>query len=103
MHRPTVGIIALALLLAWAALFQWPIGSEGNEALQGACLRVGVVMAALWSALPQLRRVPGWLVSLVVALGLIVAVRPRLILLAVPVLLVVWLLRPRQRNRRPNR
>jgi hypothetical protein len=66
MHRPTVGILALVLLTAGAASHYWGFG---GEALAGACLRVGLVLAMLWLALPQARQVKSKL-----ALGLIIAV-----------------------------
>ena len=98
MHRPTVGLLAIALLSAWVALWIWPLEWEGNHALQGACLRVGLVMGALWLALPQLHRVPGWLVVLTTVVAVVVALQPRRAVVLVPVLIAAWLLRPRKRK-----
>ena len=65
------------------------------ETIASACLRVGSVMAILWFALPQLTRVPWWLIALAVA-GLVLATRwPKLLLAMAALLFVIWLLRPR--------
>lgn len=83
MHRPTIGIIALALLAAAGASRVWGFG---GEVLQGACLRVGLVMAMLWLALPQARQLKSkLLLAALAALFAVVAFRPRML----PVLLKV--------------
>jgi hypothetical protein len=95
MHRPTLGAITI-LLLAIGLYYQWAY-PQGERPLASACLRVGVVMAALWLAQPQLALLPRWLLIVVmVALG-IVAWRPQVLWVALPVVLVLWLLRPRKR------
>jgi len=83
MHRPTVGLIALALLAAATASHFWGFG---GEALEGVCLRIGLVMAMLWLALPQTRQLKSKLVigGLIAVFG-IVAFRPKFL----PVLLKV--------------
>jgi hypothetical protein len=98
MHRPTVGAIAIVLIGSWAVLFLWPQDWHVYQALLAACARVGLVMAAIWLAHPQLARLPAGLVEAVLAMGLIVALRPKLLLFVAPLLialLVVWSLRPR--------
>ena len=81
MHRPTLGLIALALLAGAAAcyFFGW-----GSMALETAFWRVGLVMSVLWLALPDLVRVRSkfWLIVLLAAI-VIAALRPRLLPLAV--------------------
>jgi len=72
MHRPTVGIIALVLLLL--AAVAPVIGGEQVDAWQWACLKIGILMAALWLALPGLKGVrPIWII-LCLALGVVVLV-----------------------------
>ncbi len=67
MHRPTVGIIALVLLLLAVVLFV--VGDEKTEAWQSGCQRVGLLMGAFWLAMPHLKGVrPLWVI-----LGLILA------------------------------
>ena len=97
MHRPTLGLIAIVLLAASAALALWPTSWDGGPALQAACLRVGIVMAALWAALPQLHRIPNWFLTLGAAMAIVVAIQPRRLVILLPLLLAIWLLRPRRK------
>jgi hypothetical protein len=54
-NRTMVGIIGLVLLVAAGLL--WGLGLEGSNPMwSGACLKVGIVMATLWLALPSLTR-----------------------------------------------
>jgi len=99
-NRPLTGLFALLLLAAWLSLFVWHLGWEGEEALQGACLRVGIVLGAIWLAQPQLERIPGWLFQSIGITALVIAARPRLALLALPVLLAYAVLRPRKKTGR---
>ncbi len=56
-NRSLVGAIGLGLL-AVAGLI-WALGlEESNGMWCGACLKVGIVMAALWLALPSITRNP---------------------------------------------
>ena len=73
----------MALLAAATASHFWGFG---GEALEGVCLRIGLVMAMLWLALPQTRQLKSKLVigGLIAAFG-IVAFRPKFL----PVLLKV--------------
>lgn len=97
MHRPTVGVIAL-LLLAGAAYYQLfppPPEDAAQTGLEAACVRLGIVMAALWLALPQLERFPWWIgvAALVVVIVAVLAARPRLFVYAVPILVALWVTR----------
>jgi hypothetical protein len=90
MYRPAIGLIAIVLLLAGLAT-----RGQTDQTVSGGCLRMGVVMAIWWFAAPQMRGIPKWMaISCGVAL-LMVMLQPKLILLAVPVLIVLWFLRPR--------
>jgi hypothetical protein len=97
MHRPTVGLIALILLAGAAYYRMFPPPSEDSVqvGLEGACVRLGIVMAALWLALPQLSRFPWW-IGVAVLLAVIVAVlasKPRLFVYALPILVALWMTR----------
>jgi hypothetical protein len=81
MHRPTVGLIALALLAGAAAcyLFGW-----GSVALESAFWRIGLVMVLFWLALPELVRVRSKFLLMLFAAGILLAVlRPKLLPLVV--------------------
>ncbi len=69
--------------------------TQSDDTLGAACLRVGLMMAILWFAQPQLRNFPRWLVTTIVVVLLIAMRWPKFLLLALPVIAVMWLLRPR--------
>src|SRR5437773_1910994 len=67
MRRTTLGIIALSLLLVgFIAVMNGP-GGGSAWGFSGVCLKSGLVLGALWLALPQLEslatRWPRWLLS----------------------------------------
>jgi hypothetical protein len=57
------------------------------------------VIALVWLAYPQLQRVPAWLAAVIVAALLVVVRWPRLIVLALPLVVLLWLLGPRAPRR----
>ena len=88
-HRPTVGVIALVLIVGAvvrvAVLWPWdPPSKLSSDIWLSACVRVGLVMSAMWLALPQLERIPNWLMKagLLVALLLISFKQPRILIFA---------------------
>lgn len=92
MHRPTVGWIAVALAfggLLLRALY------PSDTSFSDACWRPAIVLGLLWLALPQLKQLSPWMVLGVVAAALLVLWNRRALLLVVPILAVLWLLRPR--------
>jgi hypothetical protein len=92
--RLTIGLFALVLFVA--AFFLHDSEGQTLSAAGGACVRVGVVMALWWLAFPQVERIPRWL-AVATGLVLLVVLRwPRLALVAIPLLLVLWLLGPRK-------
>lgn len=97
MHRPTVGILALVLILIGGVLYFFGPQSERYQEWIGGTLRIGLVLGALWLALPQLRRLPRWMVPVIFALCLVLALRPRLFLVAFVLALVIAFVRPRTR------
>lgn len=86
------------MLSAAGALWRWPL--EGYDAMYAVCLRVGTVMAVLWLACDQLRRLPAWVLAGVPALLVIAAVRPRWLIVAIPIVLALAILSPKRRTRR---
>lgn len=92
-QRSAVGLIALGLLIAAAVCFFFSLGGTG---VASAFWRVGVVLSLVWLALPELARVRGkfvW-VLLAGALGLLL-LRPKL----APVVLVFCLIYALLRSR----
>jgi peptidoglycan/LPS O-acetylase OafA/YrhL len=84
LHRPTLGILALLLLSAAAALTLFGPRDAQYEPYTSACLRVGVVLAVLWLALPDTRPLKNrLLIAGIVLAAVVFVVRPGLILLAI--------------------
>lgn len=110
--RPLVGFLAIGLLSLAIVLSLWPhaVSGAAGAAIGGAAARVGIVMAALWLALPTRDRPAAWAnVSLASALPLVLVALAlfripfRILLpLAGIVLLAGLVLRPRP-LRRPER
>ncbi len=83
MHRPSLGIAALILLVAGGVLIARPV--EGDPYPGAVALRAGLVLGAIWLALPNLRRAPRWLLIGAAVIVAVIIVRPRLVLYAFPV------------------
>lgn len=105
MRRNLLGLIGLAFLGTWIALLIWNPASGGYAFAAAACMRIGCVLLALWLALPQLSqlklRLPAWLLASLIGSGLLIAVRPRLAIWLLPIMLAIaalqfvgWLFKP---------
>jgi len=94
-RRHMIGIIAIVLLLAAAALWIWPLDVDWHEPLKAACSRLGPCMAVLWLAYPEVKRLPPWLLATIPALVVVLAVRPRWFLIALPIVIALAVLRPK--------
>ncbi len=99
MHRPTVGTVALVLLGAAVALWARSPDWDREQVLLAACVRIGLVMGAIWLAHPQLIKLPAWLPNVMLVVAIVVALKPKLIVIAVPLLLLLLWLRPRSGRR----
>ena len=95
MRRHGFGIAAILFLIV-GCLYWWrtPIGVE--TWVQGATVRIGLVLAAIWLAYPELKKIPGWLCAVLLVALAVVAIRPRLIVVVVPAVIAIWILRPRR-------
>ena len=98
MRRHLIGIIALLSLLGAVAseIKIW----QPSGVLQSGLYRGGVVAAVAWLAYPDVRRMPGWLWGMLFGILVVVAIRPRAVLLAVPIIIALAILRPRIGRRR---
>jgi len=67
MRRTTLGIIALLLLLVGAITAVQGPGGASAWGFSGVCIKSGLVLGALWLALPQIQsiagRFPRWLIG----------------------------------------
>ncbi len=95
MRRHALGIIALLCLVGTVVFWLQPPRDAWQAQAEAACWRGGTLAALLWLAFDQLQRLPGWLLGLLLASVAIVAIRPKTALLAIPLLIVLAILRPR--------
>jgi hypothetical protein len=103
MHRPTLGVIALVLLVAGAVGQLRPSSDAGVQQVLIGFWRVGFVLAALWLALPQTRQLPNKLLLLaILVIALVLATRPKLLPLLLGFMLLFAVLRPRIQRRSPE-
>ncbi len=100
MRRILVGIIAILLLVGAVYFHLFPPAGAFWTQLEAACWRVGALMAVIWLAYPEVARLPGWLVGTVPVLAVILAFRPKLFLVAVPVVIALAILKPKPPRKR---
>lgn len=94
--RTKIGLIGLVLLIAGGYLRWLPPDSLSNpDTFVAACLRVGLVMCALWLAYPELVKLPTWISAATFIATPLIAWRPRAALVILPVLFIAWVLYPR--------
>jgi EamA domain-containing membrane protein RarD len=98
MHRPTVAFLTVLMIVGAVVLWIWPPNPDDVtlSSLQGALVKVSILMAALWLAEPTLRRFPPWmvLVGLVGIVLFLAALRsPAVLRVAIPVVVILWLTR----------
>ncbi|MGE3315911.1 MAG: hypothetical protein AB7O26_12430 [Planctomycetaceae bacterium] len=111
--RPTVGVIAIALLGGGVVLSLLPTSAAEPqwELWRGACVRVGLVMAALWLALPSIQndnpfvRTMGITVVAIILLGVFLKRVPLRFIIpgALAVMALSVILRPRPKRRPDSR
>lgn len=92
MRRHILGICAL-LLLAGAVYYRiWPPGSDVAVGLHAGCTRVGALCAVIWLAYRDLERLPSWIGSVVLVAAVFVAIKPKLAIIAVPMVIALMIL-----------
>ena len=106
MQRHALGIISLiSLTAAVYGLVKYGISDGQTSVFASACLRIGLVLGAVWLAYPQLIKLrggtSGWFIALLGGIALCIAVRPRLAVVLVPIMLILialqffgWLIKP---------
>jgi len=87
LRRHALGLASLGLLLLGVALWwYW----HDSAAFVAICVRAGLVLGAIWLALPQLSRliaaIPLWMVAAVGISALVLIARPRAIVFIGPAL-----------------
>jgi hypothetical protein len=94
-RRLTIGIIAVLLLAA--ALVLTFVMEDQNAMLKAACWRVGAVMGLLWAAYEDIVRLPKWFFPVILGCVVIIALKPKVALVLIPIFLVLAIIRPRRR------
>lgn len=103
MRRTILGVLALSALLVGVVAHVYGVNtSDGNVVASGA-LRCGMLLGAIWLALPQLQalRWPPWTILSALAALATLVFRPRLLVIVLPLIgllailqFVRWLLQP---------
>jgi hypothetical protein len=94
-RRTILGVLAIAMLVLAASIWMVRGYTDTNAFLIGVLARVGILLATVWLAWPILERhagrLPAILIATLLGLVLFIAIRPRLLplALAVAVLLLV--------------
>lgn len=102
-RRHIMGLFGIAFLAGGLGLLLLT-GTSDNQ-FAGFCIRVGLMLGAIWLALPQVvgltKRFPPWLMATIAISGLVIAARPRMILYLGPVVAAIaflqfvgWLFKP---------
>jgi hypothetical protein len=96
MRRHLIGLLAFLLWLGAAWFWLWPPeGSAVAAQLESACWRMGALAAVIWVAYSDIHRMPRWLWSIFLLVLVAVALRPRLTVLAIPLIIALAILRPK--------
>lgn len=80
-------VLASAAVTLMAAGLISLVVSDPAQGWEGIAIRAGAVIGAIWIALPNLRRMPRRLRTALGLLAVVIMVRPRLVLFALPVAL----------------
>lgn len=68
--------------------------------IQAALLRIGLVMGAVWIGYPQISKLPVWLATIGILSVLAVLLFKKAAIVLIPLLILIWLLRPRPSKKR---
>ena len=102
--RTKIGVIGI-VLLAVGGYVRWfpPEGLSNPDVLEAACIRIGSVMAVLWIAYPELIKLPTWISAATMIATPVIAYRPKIALLILPLLFALWILSPKGKQRQNDK
>lgn len=83
--------LGMSIALFAVALVLWLTSTDSSgDFFAAACVRIGMVLGALWLAWPSLKRPARWLPASAPVIGVIglivIAAQPRLVLPAIPII-----------------
>jgi len=99
-RRHAIGIFAVVLLVTGAIVPFVLEESPGTKDLEATCFRIGPLLAVIWLAYEQLKRIPVWLWCTLPVIVLVLATRPRWLWVLLPLLVAAAILKPRVWPRR---
>ncbi len=91
MRRYLLGILAIASIIAAVVLMVLDV----NAFVANSSLRIGLVLAALWLAMPQLHQMSRWFRNAAIVVAVVAAAASRYALILLPLLALMWLFGPR--------
>lgn len=96
MRQTALGILA-AILVTGAIYFSiWPPETQNLRVwVLPAFVRMGALTTALWVAWDDLQRLPQWALGTTLVALMLVAIRPRLFLFLIPLVVILAIIRPR--------
>lgn len=98
--RHQIGFLAVVTVLASVGVWIYAGSNTDVPEVQGALLKVGLTLGAVWLAYPQLSKLPIWLAVITVGSILVILIFRKAAIVLIPLLIVVWLLRPKPARRR---
>jgi len=96
MRRHIIGILAILMMIGSGLYLFLPGAGDESTPMMAACYRMAIVLSLMWLAYPELERMPWWIWVIVPGVLVVLAWRPRLIPIAVPILILIGILRPRK-------
>jgi hypothetical protein len=100
-----LGISGIILLFIGIFFWCFPPASASMSFLHGSCIKAGLVLSVAWLAFPKLDQMPVMFFGCLLAILLLVALRPsllavlaRLAMLLSPVLVLIWMLRTKPKR-----
>ena len=87
MRRHLLGILAIALIVGGLAYM--PFDRTGF--LANSCWRIGIVLAALWLAMPQLSEMAVWFRRAAIVVAVVAAALNKYGLILLPLIFLMWI------------
>jgi len=97
MRRHILGILAVGMTITGVAL----LAAEANRYLASSCWRIGLVLAALWLAMPQLQQFSRWFRRAAIVVAIVAAALSKYALVLLPLIFLMWIFGGRKREENP--